>query len=758
MAAVKTDTNPFIRRSPLKRAWDVVKTAPQWPKWGYQAFRGWSRPLQYLLIGLIAISAVGGGIAGYNWYERRSRNIAINQEWIGITNDLRVTGDKEKILAGLSRILELDPSHYDAARFKQALETGKCHPADSEIVKVVIRDHLKENRIDDAERELKRRLEYEPRDYFAHTQLTNIYQFRLGKLNQDRAAAIEKGDKQAVQQIQPSFDAALQDFNRELDALAQPNTNSVNLDFISMSTAIESLRSANKNPNQIRQLIADRALPLLKNDAYEKSEPYFQFLLLFLYSEVFELPTLPQDALNYWPAASRMMNLCLDGVVEKGDITTAGRIANLGPKYAAALIRLHSTHQITEPNRVDLSHELEERVRRGWMIVLAADPKNPQAHVGLVESYFRDGKNAEGITALLKAIETVGDQPQLLQMFTNLAIFSKREMGAYERLKQAAERNPKQPIYWRLAAQAAMAADRRDLANTMLEEASTRQPDDPSIALMQAALFNGTGHPELVIKALRNFPDEAWLRTPQGTMVLARALAEIGDTERLDAFLKGAADLGDKASRPEPAAYAAQGIFDAEPPSAERAKIIADFLGGVVEKHRATFPAVVILHALALARSAELSDGSIDSVRAATALVALERALALDPNHVGMNIARIRLHLYGTREPLKAYFEIEPLKARMEKGDLKPAELAIIGAVCNANKKHDEAIRVLNNPYTLSKATAGCWVQLGIAYSGQGRTAEAIDALDRASYLTMSDRERAEYNTARVLLSQREPK
>ncbi|CAN5170709.1 hypothetical protein BH11PLA2_BH11PLA2_26770 [soil metagenome] len=734
MPATKTDVNPFQRRPLSRRALDALKVILTLPRQAYHVFRSWPHNLRRLLIGMAILAGIWGGVVAYDLYQKRSQNQAVLKKWNAITEIAQTTGDRDQIIENLNAILEIKPDEPHAQSRKQALETGKSDPTDTLMLQLIYREHLKNNRMDELLRECERRLAYEPRDYYTHFLMAKVYWDRL-------VAANTAKDTKALE-----ANSAL--LNKSLDALAMPQVNSVNLNFGALAGSIEMLRATNRNLTASRQMIAERILPLIKAEQFQKADPGTQATMLFLYSEIFEMPNVPQDAGSHWPAASRMLELCLDGAKEKDDVASAGRIANLGGRFSAALTRLKNSNQITEPQRADLAVELEERVRRAWMMVLEKEPKSAPAYIGLIESYVRSAQSKEAIETLVKGIEVLGDQPQLLQMFTSLSILNKRELAGYERLKLAAERNPTQPIYWLLAAQAAIAGERRDYAAAALLKAKALAPDEPNIALMQAVVYTGTDHPHLVLAALSVIPDNEMLRNDKASILFVRALSEIGDTERLDAFLDMAQDVGKKNNTPKPASWAAEGLLQATPATPQRAQKAADYLGGIVDRYRVDYPPIAVLYAQAMAKAAENADGGVDLGRARLAIIACERALQVDPNNIPLNTSRLFLRMAGDKDPAKALIEIDPLLAKID--ILLPEQAQVLAMVYNANKMYDDAARVVI-PHTRSRPTAGCWTQLGVAYHGQGRVAEAKDALDRASTISMSDRERANYNSARAL-------
>jgi tetratricopeptide (TPR) repeat protein len=739
MAASKTEVNPFLRRSPGQRIQDALRSVLRLPGQAWRGFHHWPKHLRYLVVVLGVIAIAGAAAFGARYYFKRVGEQNIAKEKAELNELLRQANpDREKCFATIAKILEIEPTEPLALSRKKALQTGEGDPTDAIMMQYLFREHQRNNKPDDLLRECAKRLQHEPRDFEAH--------FLSAKTK------LEKGDAAGAE--------------THLNALAHPEVNSVNLNFVPVSGALQLLQRTNRDVTNLRSFIAENIMKLVKSVGIADADHGTQLLVLYLYSEALALPKTPLETAEAWPYVEGLIDACQKGA-EKQALADAGdpkkqaesvnAIRNLGSvsaQYANALIKMRNASLITEPQRVAYSAALEARIQRAWNYVLQKDPKSPDAYVGLIETYARSGDNRKAIETLMAGLDACGDHPQLLDIFTRVSILGKNEMAGYERLKEAGERNPKVPLYWILAAQAAAACERRDLAMKALEKAREVLPKEPEILVREASLFTGTGYPEKVLACLSPIPDADLVRMPRACEFFVRALAEIGDRERLDAALEAAMSwTGSKSPSPVPAYYAALGLHEAVPPSADRASKTAAYILPITERWQHELKEASQLYAACLVRVAELKPGPFDPVAAEKALRACERAVLLDPNHVPTVTNKLFL-LIRTGEPQRALREIDPLLARIN--DLTPEQAEVLGMVYNANKQYDDTIRVIDST-TRARKNAGCWIQLAIAYHGQGRAADAENALRNASQLPMSDRERADYDAARDLLTRVKP-
>ncbi len=729
MAVQKTEVNPFVRRPLGTRIAAGGKYLARLPVEGYHGFRRWSRPLRLAVAGFGLVAVIALGYAGINYYLRKSEENAIRNELIAIDNEIRTGGDVAKIIGHLDRILELSPNDALARSRKKALETGEGDPSDAPTMMLLYRIHQKNRDADKLIREAKRRLEYEKRDYYANYLLALAY--------------LQKKDIEAARP--------------HLSALGRPEEFHVTLQFDAIAWALQVLGQAGQDTTRLRAFTSEHIWKMIQAEHIANSDPAAQVMMLYLFGETFELPTLPQKTWTAWPAGRKISELCYDGAKLKGDVDTMTRLALLGPRYAAAVNKLHASKQINDAEKVELAQDVEDRTRRAWQYVISKQPKTAEAYNGLMMSYARSGKNREAIESLMHGLEICGDDPQLLERFSQFAILNDKELAAYYRLKDAAERNPKFPKYWMIAANAAFAAQRRDLAMAALHKAREAMPNELEVVCMQATFITGTGYPEKVLNYLSVIPDAEIVKMPRVALIFARALAEVGDTERLDYFLEQVLEFTKTAKDSRSVVSAlqvAQGLLDAHPPSQEHARKAAEFLIPILERWNLEYPAASQLRAAALVRICLLKPGPIDPELSRNAIIGCEKALAVDASHLPTVTNLVMLRLLGDKDKHKALSESTLLAENVTR--LSPEQAEVLAMVNNANEKYDEALRAVL-PHTQSRATAGCWTQLALAYQGQGRTADAQAALDSAARLSMSDRERTEYLRARDLLTRVKP-
>ena len=647
---------------------------------------------------------------------------AIQKEWATFNQEATTAADPSKLNESLKRILAMQPDDPKAIAWKNAIEAGKGDPSDVVMMIFVIREHIKAGHTIELIRECENRIAFEKRDYYIHFTLSKIM--------------LEKRDLKAAEP--------------HLLAIADPESNPVNMTLGAIAGAIQLLGQLNRDASRLRAFTSTRVIPILKSDRATTAGPDEQFILLYLFAESFRLPKISPEMGGSWPFASRLASLCFDSAKDRGDVAAMSRLALLAPALADALNRMKNIQQITESQRLVYSKEHEERTRKAWTFVLEKQPKTAEAYSGLVLSYARSGMNREAIETLTKGLDVCGDDPQLLQLFSNIATANGQSMRAYERLKTAAENTPKYPRYWFLAANAALKADRRDLAIEALAKGRKALPEDIEMMVMEADVYTGTGHPEKVLRSLSSLREEKIGSMPKACEIFTRALVEIGDAERLDSFLLLTLDVSRKANNPLAAYHAAVGISSADTPTSERDLSMAKFLLPVVEQWRTEFPPLSSLYASAIFRGCESKPGALDTDMARKAILACERAVADDPGNLSATAALVRLRVRADIDANKVLDEIKPLLANID--ILTPMQAESLGIVYNANKKYDEAIHVLI-PHSTGTTTAGCLIQLAIAYRGQGSAKKAEEALETASRLKMSDRDRADYLATRDLLA-----
>lgn len=724
MATVSKETNPFIRRSPAKRLADGLKVVPRLPGMLWRMYRGWPKALRYSFAALGIVSALGASAAAARLFIKRNQEQQILNEWVGIENEFRTTGDMQKIKEGLDRILAIRPDDVHAKAKRAAIESGQAEPSDAAMWMLIIRDHGRNQRVAELEREAKRRLTAEPRDYYANYLLAKI--------------ALSRNDLPAAEP--------------HLAALAAPDAHPVNIQYDSLADAAFYLKTLGLDVNRLRNFIQKHITPDIRKESMVNAPMELQAVLLRLFLETFELPSVPQDAGLAWPNARRMFEAAFNSAKEKTSNEMLQQLGMLGPRMINASYLLKNTNQIPEAVRAENAAAIESAVRTCWTRLIEANPTGHEAYLGLVESYARTGQIGEAIETLLLGLDRCGDQPQLLETYWTVAMQTNTAAG-YQRLLQAAERNPTMPRYWVSAARAASAMGRRDLAFEAIAKARQNVPDNLEVKIMNAVLYDGTGHPHRVLEHLAFLTDDDMPRYPHVCAMMARALAEVGDEERLQAFLDRTATFSRENNRPEPHYFAAMGLLESEPSTIAGALRAAEFLKPAADKWRVEFPPLSQLRARALTKAVDLSP-TIDRELSTQAVMACERAATLDPRHLQTAADLVYLRIRTQRDVSRALSEIGPLLARLD--TLTPEQAEVLGMAYIAAERYGDAVRVLL-PYTTLRATAGCWIQLAAAYQGQGRLADAESALNSANQISMSPRERADYRLARGKLSKVTP-
>jgi hypothetical protein len=204
-------------------------------------------------------------------------------------------------------------------------------------------------------------------------------------------------------------------------------------------------------------------------------------------------------------------------------------------------------------------------------------------------------------------------------------------------------------------------------------------------------------------------------------------------------------------------------VLDA-PPDAARAKWVADQADRLLAR-RPDDPAARRVLADALARRSELSSPPWDPDTARTAIRVYDTLPAEQREDLAVVAAAAGLRLKAVKDPAGALRAAAALQDPANAPLLGPAQAEVLAAVLTANGDPAGAIRVLDRVCapppiggTVPRGTAGCWVQLALAYHAARRPADAAAALDMALRVpTRSSREQAEWAAAKLILQRENP-
>jgi predicted Zn-dependent protease len=696
--------------------------------WGSTRHAPW--PVKVML----AIIVVGGPAAvAIKLGVRQVRTQRFGQllvAWKEFEDGVRA-GDEAQMAAALDAVLATNPAEPTALGRKRALETGEADPADQPMVVLSVRRHLKAGRLADAAREAQKRLAAEPADWLARCVVA--------------ADLLQRGDQAAA--------AA------ELDKLPAPNNQSAKLDPGGLLFAARLFRATGKDPLVLRRFCQSVIQPILKSPGAASLGASEKVGLLECYAEAFDPPTdqpQPGAVAESWAVAAQLADAALDEALEEKDAAVLARIGRLGPALEVGLGGLRRGRQVTDAEHAPLLADLRDRTRRAWEAV-APDGSNPEATRGYVATLLRsidavppDDRPArydQARTALVKGIEARPDDPELAQMFSRLLTLEGRPLQAAERLIGLANKYPDRPVWWALAAEAAAAANRRDVAIQACAKLRERDPNNSWAARTEARLWVEAGEADKALAVLGRFDAPTLLKDGIATYTYTRALAEghgPDAADRLTAFLKAVEEHGQVV----PAVAAARGLADAAGYPPEQ---VADRLGRLLARHPDQ-PDLLKAKADAAYRAAEAVEPIWEIGRVRAALRAVEQARIKLPADLDLVTQLGWLHLAGEDSPVLAGRAVAPLKAAADDPARTARQLELLGAVALGENDVAAAVKHLERAARAPDPPAGVFVLLAKAYHASGQRGPARAALESARNRPRTPREQAVYlTTARVV-------
>lgn len=682
-------------------------------------FRGAPRWLQVSFV-LIVVAAAGAG--GYYVVHKRTASRtqrAVAEGWKRFDVAARA-GDEPGMRAALDEVLATAPENPLAVRRKQTLETYDADPADEPMVLLTLRLNLRKNDLTAAAREANKRLAAEPKDWLARCV---------------RAAdALARGDRAAAE--------------ADLDALPAPDDARARLDPSGLLFAFRLYRATGRPTDALRGLVQARVVTAMRSPAVQTLSAGEKLGFVECYLDGFEpAADKPQPAalLQGWSAASDLADRATDEAAEAGAVPILVRSGRLALRLALCLELFRRHGQVTKEQHDELSKELETRARRAWEAVRAKEPKNAEAYHGLAMSHLRANEYTTGREWTVRGLTECGDNPDLGGLFSRLLQLEGKPLLAYKALAATANSNQDKPIWWALAAEAAQAAGRRDLALEACAALRKAEPGNRWAARTEATLWLAAGDANKAAQILHQLGDATLAADPGSARAYTRALAEGGLGVQVDGFLALVEGAAVKANSPVPIAAALRGWLDA-PPDPARAAAVAARADRLLADRWPDQPDLFRLRADALSRVAELSSPAWDATKARAAIQAYERLRAKVPDDAGAAFGLAALKLYAEDNPEQALRELAPV--RSADPGLTAAQLTLFGQAYRRTGKLTDAVAVLERATRLRDVPAGCFTQLALAYQAQGRAPEARSALAAASGRNRDDREHADYLAA----------
>jgi hypothetical protein len=630
-------------------------------RWLYHA----PRSLQLgLVVVLVAAPAAGIYYATYHLKKRAvAREIADRRQDCA---DAIRKGDLAALRAALDRVLAADPHDAAAAARRAALDAGSANPDDVELAAALMNDHLRHGRLTEAAREAAKVHARDPRRW----QPVCVLAHHALRVSHDADAA-----------------------RRWFDALPDPDDPAAGVDSGGLLHALQLAGWLDRDAAALRRVIVRRVLPVLPGAAAAAAPPPSKAQLIECYLQPFADPANLTDLAAYWGAAARLADSAVAGAAEAGDVPVLLALGGLGPRMLAALARLRDHGHIPADQFAAHAKDVNDWTRRAWQTVRDRVPTEAEAYRGLVLVAASEGNFPLAAETLSRGLAACGQRPELLDLFTPLAVAGRNPGAALRVTWAAAEKAETDPTKWCLAASAALLAGDRLKARAACANARRSAPAHPWACTTEAGLLLEDGQPGLALELLRGLDRSVLLAEPARARRYALALVESG---------KSIEEVGKEADellgigKPSAGASVAffRGVLDARRPSADRAAWVADRARKLVaDRPGESLPRRLL--AEALYRRSELSDPPWATEPAREALRAYLSLSAAEQADGAVAMAIAALHLRALNDPAAALRAIAPLRDPAAAARLTPAQKDVLAAVLTANGDPAAAERLL---------------------------------------------------------------
>jgi predicted Zn-dependent protease len=719
-------------------------------RWFYHAPR-------LVQVGLILVLLGGLATGGYfarGYLKKRTGEREAAAGWAAFEDAARKT-DVDAMKAALDRVLAARPDEPTAARRRAALDAAAANDDDAELATVLVNYHTGGGRLSEAAREARKVIKKYPRDWRSLCVLAH----------------------EALQGGRPD------ECRKWLDALPAPDDPDARLDVGGVLYAVRLMDLVGRDAGPLRLLIVRRLLPVLRGKAAESAPPAAKAQFLECYLLPFADASETGELAAYWAVVARLHELAVAGAVEAGDVTTLVRLGSLAPRLSAALgmIREYELRSVPAdpPERraervkeldarfAELAREVNDRTRRAWQAVREKEPTRHEAYLGLARVAAAERDVAGAAEALRQGLIACGGKVELLDPFIRLLSATGHAADALRIVWSEAEAAKTDPVKWCMAANAALAADRRNLALLACRNARTAAPDHPWACQTEARLLLENGEASAALELLLKLGDAALKADPLTARLHARAMIETGLSALRDSTLDElvAAAVGKQPAPVVPVAFL-RGVMDARNPDTETER--AAWVAARAQKLLADWPDDALarrLQADALYRQAELSDPPWPVETARAALRAYQGLPAADQSDVGVAASTAALYLKALKDAGGAGRAAAPLRDPAAAALLTPAQVETLAAVLITEGRPGDAIAVLGRVcvppptgQTIPGGTAGCWVQLARALHANRQRDQARAALDMVLNIpNRSAREHAEWVETKLLFQREMP-
>lgn len=681
----------------------------------------------WMRLAAAALLAVGSSAAGYYQFKLRpeARNRQRTSELWSNFDRAAKSGDDAELHAALDEILKLNPDDALAAQRKRSLESGSADNGDPVMPLLTLPKHLKAGRWPEAEREAAKRLIHQPKDWLARCTMAK--------------AALLRGDRPAAL--------------AEVDRLPDPKDGGGNVTPASLLFAFDLHRELDRDPSPLRRFVREAVVESARSSASEAFPSSVKVQMVECYLEGFEPKTdrsQPSGLSRAVLAIGRLIDWSLDDpALDAWAILKLGASCN---RLVPAFALLRRENQITAEQYPTIAAEHEARTKRAWAALLERDAKATAAYHGLATAAVRADDVAEARRQVERGLESCGDQPQLLALYSLLLRSDDDLMPAVGRLQNAAEKQPNNTALWLLVAETAEAAGRRDIALEACGKARIAEPKNPWALRTEARIYieSGGEHAHTGIRLLSQLGD-ALPGDPLAARLYVRGLIEAGLDPLIGAFIAKVEAASAEQGSPKAIGQALRGIAESRFTPA-----LADLAIRASQALLNRFPGdseLLSAQALVYFKSAEQGEPRWNETATAGALRGFGQLQNKEPDNLEIAAALAWIRLKGKKEPGHALRNAAPLSSAPEQGlPLTAWQWQVLGATQLANGQRDAAIRSLEKARRLSKTMAGVQIHLALAYHAQGRKEQAHAAFELARSLPRSPQEQADYLDAFAIL------
>jgi tetratricopeptide (TPR) repeat protein len=694
------------------------------PASGLRHAYGWYRhapKLIQIILGLFLF--IGGPVAivyTVMRYNQSRENKAVMEAWKKFEDAAKV-GEAEKMETALDEILVIKPTEPTALMRKKTMQTGEADINDKPMIRLSMRQNLRANKIPEAVREAEKWLKFEPKDWLSH-----CLKVMAALQKNDRALAIA-----------------------ELEALPDPGDQRAFVDPGSLLMAFRLFRILERDPTSLRNFVHNRLAPIMKSPALQKLPLVDRVNMVQCYLESFEPLSdkpQPQSLLEAWATVDKMIDTGTEEAVEAAELPMLLRLGRMCTQLTSAIAIFQKTQQMTEGQVRDYNTGLQENLEKIWMAVRKLDSKNPEAYKGLALLKINTGDYNAARSEVIAGLQVCENDADLTQLFSRMLQLEGRALEACMSLLQMAQKEPTNAVWWALAADAGIAASRRDLALQACQGMRKNLPDNRWAARTEAKLWIDAGDANKAVQLLHPFGLKDISRDTELARVYVRSLSAAGLTSQIEPFLAEAEKLADQVNSPVGLVAVLQGWLDAKPDGVQAGKIVL-----LAQNYTARWQEsgeMFRIRAEALYRIAELTTPPFDSVKSGAAIQALERSRSFNPLDRRLSTMMGTCRVYGEKKYDQAYRDVMPLRDAESDPALTVEEMELLGTIYRLTARLEDAVRILERSTRSQSVTAGCYIQLALSYHSLRRKPEALAALRQAQSRPRNTQEQADYVSA----------